>query len=107
MSKLALQAVSWYNGALNKVVSGGAVNTPDRIHLYWRSIVDSLSHPAQNDNPSYVTIPLTQGKSAIVDHEDADLSQLKWCASHRYAVRTNRKGARRTMLLMHRVILER
>ncbi len=58
------------------------------------------------------TIPLTQGKYAIVDDEDcAWLSQYKWYA-HRpgnsfYAVRHSKKseGKNRRMILMHREIL--
>jgi hypothetical protein len=54
------------------------------------------------------TIPLTQGKAAIVDDDDYErLSQYKWCA-HRYK---NTYYARHTVngshksILMHRVIL--
>lgn len=54
-----------------------------------------------------IQIPLTQGKVALVDDEDAPLAAFRWCAfrsgKHRwYAMRTV-KG--RTVL-MHRVILQ-
>lgn len=61
-------------------------------------------------------IPLTKGQFAIVDDEDADLAQLKWCAAlgktyanggqftARRSVRINKKGY---WMLMHRVILSR
>jgi 5-methylcytosine-specific restriction endonuclease McrA len=42
VSKLALRADVWYNGEVNTVVSGSASNTPDRISLDWRLIMDSL-----------------------------------------------------------------
>ena len=61
------------------------------------------------------TIPLTQGKFAIVDNEDFDfLSQWKWAAHHDhntwYAVRSEKisDGAeygKRQLIRMHRVIL--
>lgn len=40
MNKLALQAVSWYNEASKIIVLGSAVNTPSRIHLLRRCILD-------------------------------------------------------------------
>lgn len=47
-------------------------------------------------------IPLTQGKSAIVDDEDYDfLNQWKWTFS-RYAVRT---GGNNRRIYMHQIIL--
>jgi hypothetical protein len=51
--KLASQANLWYNRGTKIVVSGGAVNTPDRTHLYRRRIMDSLSPRAQSDNSSH------------------------------------------------------
>ena len=54
-----------------------------------------------------MTIPLTQGKFAIVDAEDCEfLMQWKWCYSQGYAVR-NGPSPERGLILMHRVILER
>lgn len=40
IAKVALQASSWYNEATKMIVSGGAVNTPDRIYLFGRYIMD-------------------------------------------------------------------
>lgn len=56
------------------------------------------------------TIPLTQGKVALVDDVDfAFLSQWKWCAnksSHTwYAYRTDYTSGTRTTVFMHRLIL--
>lgn len=53
-------------------------------------------------------IPLTQGFTALVDPEDADLAQFRWYAQ----VRRHRHGTvyairRATRELLHRVILER
>lgn len=56
------------------------------------------------------TIPLTQGKFAIVDDEDYEwLNQWKWCADKigktYYAVRTINHKLGKQMILMHRQIL--
>jgi hypothetical protein len=40
--KMALEAILWYNGVPNNVMSGGAANTPDRTHLKWRCIMDMI-----------------------------------------------------------------
>jgi hypothetical protein len=55
-------------------------------------------------------IPLTQGKSAMVDDEDFEyLSQWKWCANlirkKWYALRSVKKNGINTTVLMHAVIL--
>jgi len=56
-------------------------------------------------------IPLTQGKFALIDEQDADLVvPFKWCANQIgntfYAVRNSpRVDGKRTTILMHRVIL--
>lgn len=52
------------------------------------------------------TIPLTQGKVAIVDDEDyAELAKHKWhCNSYGYAIRMPRIGVKRKVIWMHRVI---
>lgn len=56
-------------------------------------------------------IPLTQGKSALVDERDYEyLMQWKWCYHNGYAVRNARRPGRgpgRGLIRMHRVILER
>jgi hypothetical protein len=57
-----------------------------------------------------ITIPLTQGKVAIVDDCDADLLEFKWCVSRRYAVRgvsRANEGQTHLTVWMHRVIAER
>jgi hypothetical protein len=56
------------------------------------------------------TIPLTQGKVALVDDEDyPELSKFRWCAvRHRntwYAVRGESADGRRLTVRMHRQIL--
>lgn len=53
------------------------------------------------------TIPLSQGKVAIVDDADFEyLSRWRWCFSHGYAVRKRRKGEGKhgSNIYMHRVI---
>ena len=55
-------------------------------------------------------ITLTQRRLAIVDDEDFDwLNQWKWyCSTKGYAARNLRLGVnKRTLILMHRVILKR
>jgi hypothetical protein len=60
----------------------------------------------------YRTIPLTQGKIALVDVADYEfLMQWKWCA-HKdrrtwYAVRNSRFGGKRSTVRMHHVVAER
>ena len=58
------------------------------------------------------TIPLTQGKVAIVDDEDFDwLNQVKWFTkitgngTQIYAARTKRIGGKATTIYMHRAIM--
>lgn len=54
-----------------------------------------------------VEIPLTRGVIAIVDDEDADLAELKWCTSSTgYAKRIGPRPARKTIFL-HQVIGDR
>ena len=62
------------------------------------------------------TIPLTRGMNAVIDRLDKDLASLKWCAARRkgrgliarnYAVRTVSVDKKKTMILMHRVIMGR
>ena len=54
-------------------------------------------------------IPLTQGKVAIVDDEDAHFAEKKWYAArqghHFYAQRNSTKGQERTTVRLHREIL--
>jgi hypothetical protein len=52
-------------------------------------------------------IQLTKGKVALVDDEDYEwLNQWKWCFHHAgYAVRTSIDKKKRTMILMHRLII--
>lgn len=67
-------------------------------------------------NETYITIPLTRGYSAIVDNEDAILSELKWRAhvdkecNSPYVVREvtdkTRHNGRRTERL-HRLVMAR
>lgn len=55
------------------------------------------------------TIPLSQGKVAIVDDADYEwLSQWKWslCNSKGYAIRRERVGSRRLMIRMHRLVTQ-
>lgn len=53
--KVALEAVSWYNKVINIVVSGGAANTPDRIRLIRRPIMDSLR--PRDENGKFLPVP--------------------------------------------------
>jgi hypothetical protein len=98
----------WYNRPVNIVVAGGACDTPARIHLDWRYIMDMLPPHAQKGNTPFVTIPMNLGYSVIVDREDADLAQWKWYASKDgYAIRQVNSSGRVTSVRMHRAILER
>jgi hypothetical protein len=54
-----------------------------------------------------VEIPLTKGRTALVDWADADLTQYKWCVRGQGILYAHRKGENRTLIDMHRVILER
>lgn len=51
MNNLALQADLWYNKPINNVVAGSACDTPARIHLIRRRIMDSLYLFPPDDNP--------------------------------------------------------
>jgi len=57
------------------------------------------------------TIPLTQGREAIVDDADYEwISQWKWCFletlnGNGYAVRSRKRGETPRLIRMHRVIL--
>jgi hypothetical protein len=59
----------------------------------------------------YITIPLSQGKQTIISKEDADLSEIKWCADNRHghyrALRTVTILRVKRAVYLHRVILER
>jgi len=60
-------------------------------------------------NDTTIRVPLTQGKSCIIDTIDADLARLKWSYSHYgYAVRIkDTRNNRSGLIRMHRLILER
>lgn len=61
--------------------------------------------------PQDVIIPLTKGQSTIVSWEDRDLSGYKWLTQStawgNYAARRYYHANGSTLLLLHRVILER
>ncbi len=109
MANLALQADVCYNKRVNIVVSEGAENTAQTlINLCWRSIVNTVPHHAHEGNTPFVTIPMNLGYSAIVDPEDADLTQWKWYINNDgYAFRNHYASEHSTTVRMHRVILER
>lgn len=65
--------------------------------------LDTLPPHAQRGHSHYIIIPLTQGKFAMLDVEDADLGTYQWCMNSRYAAR---RESNKT-LLMHRIVLER
>jgi hypothetical protein len=54
-----------------------------------------------------IQIPLTQGRVAIVDDEDADLAKRKWHFSRGYAERARYVGQKRFHVSLHRVVLAR
>jgi AP2 domain/HNH endonuclease len=65
--------------------------------------MDTLPPHARKGDSHYIIIPLTQGKFAMVDIEDADLGRYQWCISSRYATRRENQKT----LFMHRIVLER
>lgn len=65
--------------------------------------MDTLPPHARKGNSHYIIIPLTRGKFAMVDIEDADLGRYQWCISSRYATRRENQKT----LFMHRIVLER
>lgn len=65
--------------------------------------MDALPLHAQKGDSHYIIIPLTQGKFAMIDIEDADLGVYQWCMNSRYAAR---REYQRT-IFMHRIVLER
>src|SRR5258708_2451141 len=70
--------------------------------------MDTVSPYADNGNTQVILIPLTKGKVAIVDPEDADLAQLRWQFVGSYARRsTEHHGAYHAYQIMHHVILAR
>ena len=103
--KLALQADLWYNVEVNIVALGGAVNTPSRINLSWRSIVDSLSQNTPRGKRRYNLKPSRQLLLFCIDCGEEDLSKFyyrpdgtrkgnvcKSCANERiYAKQYNHK----------------
>lgn len=108
MANLALRADLWYIGDRKLVCLEDAVTSPKRVHLGRRCTVTTVSHAAHEDNPSFVIISLTQGYNAVVDSTDADLAQLHWQITRgRYAMRRPRIEGKKSVELMHRVILER
>ena len=60
-------------------------------------------------DPEIVEIPLTKGKTAVVDQQDGHLAAFNWCAIKRaqtwYAVRSVGPHGRQRTVFMHRVIL--
>ena len=54
-----------------------------------------------------IVIPLTQGKTAIVDACDIDLCKSKWMFQHRYATRAIKRDEKRIIISMHRLIASR
>lgn len=58
-----------------------------------------------------IVIPLSQGQQAIISAEDADLAQWKWTAFHPgnyfYAGRWETGIKPKSLMLLHRVVLER
>jgi hypothetical protein len=73
------------------------------------SLKEQVTQPSE---PSYRTIPLTQGQVAIVDAADYEwLSQWKWCAWWNpdlrsfYAIRGCQRDGKQFRFYMHRVIL--
>lgn len=104
--KVASRADLWYNKHINVVLPQRCYQHPAAwIHLLLkgRCIMDTLPPYAPNDNPHYILIPLTRGKFAMVDFDDADLAEYKWCINSRYASR----NVKQKPLFMHRVVLER
>lgn len=71
------------------------------------SLQEQVTQPATSE---YRTIPLSQGRFAIVDAEDYEwLNQWKWTAAKSrntfYAQRTHRGNGKRTTIFMHREIM--
>jgi hypothetical protein len=51
--------------------------TPRAVHLIGDAPLKTVSHSASEHNSHYIIIPLTQGKFALVDIEDADLGMYQ------------------------------
>jgi hypothetical protein len=54
-----------------------------------------------------IEVTLTQGKTTLIDNEDAKLAERKWHNSEDYAARSVRVAGRNRVIQMHRVIMER
>ena len=74
----------WYNIGVKIVVLGSAGNTPSRINLSWRSIVDSLSHHAENGNPQDYTVYLLTEPSEQFSWTDVRYVGLSVNVLYRY-----------------------
>lgn len=109
---------SWYNTGNFKAAATGVTSTRHSLTMLHvggvtMATADSTSNPPrQLSFTDGYQIPLTQGQVAVVDLEDADLAQFKWCVAKskdiRYAHRSlNRVGKQRRDIRMHRLILER
>jgi len=54
-----------------------------------------------------IEVKLTQGKTAFIDDEDAELAERKWHNSEGYAARSVRVVGQNRVIQMHRIIMER
>jgi hypothetical protein len=77
--------------------------------------MEQLPLPLEAQEPSYRTIPLTQGQFAIVDAGDYDwLNQWKWCAQwdprmksfYAYRLTSSRDGMPRKKISMHALVAQ-
>jgi len=85
------------------VIPSASRQTLRIVYLMGDAPLKTVSHPTSEHNSHYIIIPLTQGKFALVEIEDADLGMYQWCMNSRYAARRENQRT----LFMHRIVLER
>lgn len=60
----------WYNEGTKMIMSGGACDTPDRTHLDWRYVMNTVPHFVKSGKPSLYTI------YALADPRDGSIRYI-------------------------------